>query len=286
MNGKFPAVDCEYRRTGLGVWWALLLGFVVALVLLITIPASGANSDDNHSEIVSAVRAPLIAVAERRAKELCADFTRRVAARLTAGLHPGDTCVRAASVAFSEVPRPRVQLDYAQLKVLDVSWRGDAGVATLVLGRGHEMVRLQRVGVRWLISSSARLFVLPGCKGQAFASGCPAGTKVLGFEMGMNVESVTLRVATPAVVKRAGGRELEEFDAGRKVALTAGCAACHRIGQSGNQGPGPALTHIGSELSEREIQHIILHPSAPMPSFRGLSSHKLHVLLRFLALLR
>jgi menaquinol-cytochrome c reductase cytochrome b/c subunit len=36
------------------------------------------------------------------------------------------------------------------------------------------------------------------------------------------------------------------FVAGEAVVEQTGCAACHLIGDSGNNGPGPPLTHIGS----------------------------------------
>ncbi len=53
---------------------------------------------------------------------------------------------------------------------------------------------------------------------------------------------------TPAVVQQEGGKILAEFNAGKEVAPQAGCLACHKIGDNGNDGPGPPLTHIGSRL--------------------------------------
>jgi hypothetical protein len=95
-----------------------------------------------------------------------------------------------------------------------------------------------------------------------------------------------LRIPPPPSVKRAGGAELRDFDAGRSAAASAGCEACHQIGESGNPGPGPSLTHIGSRLSEPEIKKALIDPKAPMPSFKHLGAKKLHDLVRFLALLK
>lgn len=90
----------------------------------------------------------------------------------------------------------------------------------------------------------------------------------------------------PPAVRRTGGRELREFKEGRAVAAQTGCLACHRIGEAGNRRPGGPLGHIGSKLTARQIRHALVDPKAPMPSFKGLPRHKLHVLVRFLSLLR
>ena len=55
---------------------------------------------------------------------------------------------------------------------------------------------------------------------------------------------------------------------------------------AGNKGPGPDLTHVGSTLSQRQIERAILNPTAPMPSFRNLPKAKLHALVAFLSELR
>src|SRR5436190_16751297 len=38
------------------------------------------------------------------------------------------------------------------------------------------------------------------------------------------------------------------FNAGKQVAAQSGCLACHKIGENGNGGPGPDLTHIATRL--------------------------------------
>ena len=42
-----------------------------------------------------------------------------------------------------------------------------------------------------------------------------------------------------------------EYEAGKLVAAQSGCLACHKIGENGNDGPGPELTEIGNVLPWR-----------------------------------
>jgi len=48
------------------------------------------------------------------------------------------------------------------------------------------------------------------------------------------------------------------------------CLACHKIGENGNGGPGPALTEIGARLPAQAIERTLINPTAPMPSFSTL----------------
>jgi hypothetical protein len=93
-------------------------------------------------------------------------------------------------------------------------------------------------------------------------------------------------IAPPPAVRKASGRELEEFKRGEAVVAQTGCLACHRIGSAGHRRPGPDLTYVGSRLSERQIERVLLKPKAPMPSFRGLPKAKLKAVVKFLSLLR
>jgi menaquinol-cytochrome c reductase cytochrome b/c subunit len=95
-----------------------------------------------------------------------------------------------------------------------------------------------------------------------------------------------LTVEAPPAAVRAGGERLAEFKIGRTVAAQSGCLACHRIGDAGNSGPGPDLTHVGSLLTSAGITRAILNPTAPMPSFSRTPAAKLHALVIFLSLLR
>src|SRR5512142_467933 len=76
------------------------------------------------------------------------------------------------------------------------------------------------------------------------------------------------------------------FNAGKLVVGQSGCLACHIIGDNGNNGPGPPLTHIGSKLRPAAIASTLRNPTAPMPSFKGLaeqSPQKFQNLVNFLA---
>ena len=48
----------------------------------------------------------------------------------------------------------------------------------------------------------------------------------------------------------------KQYEAGKLVAAQSGCLACHKIGENGNDGPGPELTDIGDEaVSGRHRAH-------------------------------
>ncbi len=63
------------------------------------------------------------------------------------------------------------------------------------------------------------------------------------------------------------------FRAGEDVVGESGCLACHVIGDNGNNGPGPPLTHIGSIRRADAIASTLRNPTAPMPSFAGLANN-------------
>jgi ubiquinol-cytochrome c reductase cytochrome b subunit/menaquinol-cytochrome c reductase cytochrome b/c subunit len=73
------------------------------------------------------------------------------------------------------------------------------------------------------------------------------------------------------------------FNAGAEVVAQSGCLACHVIGSNGNSGPGPNLTHIGSQLQPQAIASTLRNPTPPMPSFAGLPPAKFNVLVGFLS---
>jgi menaquinol-cytochrome c reductase cytochrome b/c subunit len=57
---------------------------------------------------------------------------------------------------------------------------------------------------------------------------------------------------------------------GRNVVASSGCLGCHRIGENGNAGPGPELTHIGARVQKAAIARTLVNPTAPMPSYSRL----------------
>jgi ubiquinol-cytochrome c reductase cytochrome b subunit/menaquinol-cytochrome c reductase cytochrome b/c subunit len=80
--------------------------------------------------------------------------------------------------------------------------------------------------------------------------------------------------------------ETATFNAGKLVVGQSGCLACHVIGDNGNNGPGPPLTHIGSKLRPGAIAQTLVNPTAPMPSFKGLKKQypqKFQNVINFLA---
>ncbi|HEY2632545.1 MAG TPA: c-type cytochrome [Solirubrobacteraceae bacterium] len=104
---------------------------------------------------------------------------------------------------------------------------------------------------------------------------------------GANAGSPTvIEMATPAAVVQAGGKSLAEFEAGRLVVAQSGCLACHKIGENGNDGPGPNLTHIGSRLPRQGIARTLVNPTAPMPSFKNLPPQKFNAVVAFLSQLK
>ena len=93
----------------------------------------------------------------------------------------------------------------------------------------------------------------------------------------------TIELATPASVIQTGGKSLAEYEAGKKVVAQSGCLACHKIGENGNSGPGPDLTHIASRLPRQGIARTLVNPTAPMPSFKNLPPKKFEAIVNFLA---
>jgi menaquinol-cytochrome c reductase cytochrome b/c subunit len=78
----------------------------------------------------------------------------------------------------------------------------------------------------------------------------------------------------------------KQYEAGKLVAAQSGCLACHKIGENGNDGPGPELTHIGDTLYPAAIQRTLENPTAPMPSYKNLPAEKKQALVAFLSQLK
>jgi ubiquinol-cytochrome c reductase cytochrome b subunit/menaquinol-cytochrome c reductase cytochrome b/c subunit len=79
------------------------------------------------------------------------------------------------------------------------------------------------------------------------------------------------------------------FHAGELVVGQSGCLACHVIGDNGNNGPGPPLTHVGAKLPPAAIASTLRNPTAPMPSFKDLAQNqpqKFSNLVSFLSMLQ
>jgi hypothetical protein len=77
-----------------------------------------------------------------------------------------------------------------------------------------------------------------------------------------------------------------QYEPGKLVTAQSGCLACHKIGENGNDGPGPELTDIGDKLFPAAIERTLDNPTAPMPSYRNLPAEKKQALVDFLSQLK
>jgi len=74
-----------------------------------------------------------------------------------------------------------------------------------------------------------------------------------------------------------------DVEAGKEVAAQSGCLACHKLGDNGNNGPGPELTHIGARLPRSAIARSLQIGPSIMPSYQSLPPQKFDALTQFLA---
>ena len=76
------------------------------------------------------------------------------------------------------------------------------------------------------------------------------------------------------------------LEPGKQVAEQSGCGACHKIGENGNDGPGPELTEIGNLLPRAAIARSLEVGPGIMPSYGNLPPKKFDDLTAYLASLR
>ncbi len=88
----------------------------------------------------------------------------------------------------------------------------------------------------------------------------------LGANAGAPTENT---ITAPATVVAEGKQAVSEFYLGRAVVAQSGCEACHKIGDNGNDGPGPELTSIGARIPAQGIARTLVNPTEPMPSYGG-----------------
>ena len=74
-----------------------------------------------------------------------------------------------------------------------------------------------------------------------------------------------------------------QYEAGKEVVAGSGCLACHKLGENGNNGPGPELTHIAQRIPREAIIRSVEIGPGIMPSFRDLPPKKLNELADFLS---
>jgi menaquinol-cytochrome c reductase cytochrome b/c subunit len=73
------------------------------------------------------------------------------------------------------------------------------------------------------------------------------------------------------------------LEPGKEVVAQSGCLACHKLGDNGNDGPGPELTEIGAKIPRAAIARSLDVGPSIMPSYTGLSPQKKAALTAYLA---
>jgi menaquinol-cytochrome c reductase cytochrome b/c subunit len=73
------------------------------------------------------------------------------------------------------------------------------------------------------------------------------------------------------------------LEPGKEVVAQSGCLACHKLGDNGNDGPGPDLTHIGARVPRNAIARSLVVGPGIMPSYSGLPPQKQAALTAYLA---
>ena len=75
----------------------------------------------------------------------------------------------------------------------------------------------------------------------------------------------------------------KEFEPGKEIAASQGCLGCHKLGENGNDGPGPDLTEIGNKIPREAIARSLEVGPGIMPSYSALSPKQQQDLTTFLA---
>jgi menaquinol-cytochrome c reductase cytochrome b/c subunit len=57
-----------------------------------------------------------------------------------------------------------------------------------------------------------------------------------------------------------------QLEEGKEITASAGCLACHKIGENGNT-LGPDLTDVGDRLGPAAIARTLVNPTPPMPPY-------------------
>ena len=105
--------------------------------------------------------------------------------------------------------------------------------------------------------------------------------------LGANAGSPTeIELETPERVAALGPATVASYESGKQLVPQAGCLACHKIAENGNDGPGPPLTDIGARLPKQAIAQTLINPTAPMPAFKELPQQQFDDLVLYLSLLK
>ena len=87
----------------------------------------------------------------------------------------------------------------------------------------------------------------------------------LGAEAGAPTQ---IEQPTPQRIVAQGGDTLRQYERGKEVTASAGCLACHKIGENGGT-LGPSLTEVGDRLGRDAIARTLVNPTSPMPSYQS-----------------
>jgi ubiquinol-cytochrome c reductase cytochrome b subunit/menaquinol-cytochrome c reductase cytochrome b/c subunit len=116
-----------------------------------------------------------------------------------------------------------------------------------------------------------------------------AAMAYLTYEGAQTGPPTAIEMPTPARIVAQGGDVLASYEAGKQIVAQSGCEACHKIGENGNSGPGPELTHIAERIPKQAIARTLVNPTSPMPSFRNLQQtepEKFNNMVAFLSQLK
>jgi mono/diheme cytochrome c family protein len=245
---------------------------VALLGVAVQLSACG-GAESESAQVHSVVQSYFAAIERHDGSKMCSLFTGAAkqevmqAAELVSRLHRRKalTCSEYLTVVFEGNAH---QAGLERVTKVTIGPGGDTATARVSQpGEAAGELPLTRTPDGWRIGTRTPTF--PSQPREAETGGPPA-----------------ISVKPPPAVAHSGGDTLARFNSGRTVAAQSGCLACHRIGEAGNAGPGPDLTHIGATRSPAAIERAILSPTEPMPSFRNLPKAKLRALVTFLSLLR
>lgn len=105
--------------------------------------------------------------------------------------------------------------------------------------------------------------------------------------LGANAGSPTeIELETPERIVALGPQIVASYESGKQLVPQAGCLACHKIAENGNDGPGPPLTSIGARLPKQAIAQTLINPTAPMPAFKDLPQKQFDDLVLYLSQLK
>jgi mono/diheme cytochrome c family protein len=99
----------------------------------------------------------------------------------------------------------------------------------------------------------------------------------------ISVAYLTFLGATAGPPSQIDLKTTAALEPGKEVVAQSGCLACHKLGDNGNNGPGPELTQIGARLPRNAIARSLQVGPGIMPSYSGLPPQKTAALTAYLA---